>query len=230
MIFLWFTCRDISAFQNCDSTSNSSTPVLNPVGIKTEEKGEASIDEEIQKIQDSYEKIIDIKGNFIQKSYIKDLRRSDIYKGQFFIKMPLKVRWIYKGKIAQEVFIDNDEILFYQKKERQAFKGKFDRVTYGQAPIALLNGFGKIQEEFLVSKKNKNLILRPKNPFGGILTVEIEPSEGKFPIGSFIITDIHSNRTEIILKDVELNTGLKDDLFKPSLPVDIRIHEYNTGN
>lgn len=193
-------------------------------------RDESAPDEEIQKIQKAYENITDIKGNFTQKSYIKDLRRTDIYNGQFFIKMPLKLRWIYKGKVAQEVFIDNDDILIYQKKEKQAFKGKFDRDTYGQAPIALLSGFGKIQEEFIVSRKNENLFLRPKNSLGGILSIEIKTSDSGFPISSFIITDKHSNRIEIVLKDVEMNTGLKDTLFKPLLPGDIKIHEYNPGD
>ncbi len=141
--------------------------------------------------------------------------------------MPLKLKWVYKGKVSQEVFIDNDVILIYQKKEKQAFRGKFDRDTYGQAPIALLSGFGNIQEEFIVSKKNNHLLLKPKNSIGGILSIEVKPSVSGFPIGSFLITDIHSNMIEIVLKDVQVNTGLEDTLFKPSLPGDVQIHEYN---
>ncbi|MGQ9569947.1 MAG: LolA family protein [Thermodesulfovibrionales bacterium] len=187
-------------------------------------------EKEIEKIQKAYENITDIKGNFIQKSYIKDLKRTDTYKGQFFIKMPMKVRWMYKGEVAQEVFISNDEILIYQKKEKQAFRGKFDRDTYGQAPIALLSGFGKIQEEFILSRKDNNLFLKPKSSLGGVISIEIKTSGDEFPISSFIISDIHSNRIEIILKDVEINTGLKDTFFKPSFPGDIKIHEYNSWN
>lgn len=201
---------------------------LTKEGIK---EGEGGLpDEEIERIQKAYANITDIKGNFIQKSFIKDLKRTDTYKGQFFIKMPMKVRWEYKGEIAQEVFIDNDEILIYQKKERQALRGKFDRATYGQTPIALLSGFGKIQEEFIVSKKNGNLLLKPKNPLGGVLSIEIEPSQVEFPISSFIIRDMHSNRIDIMLKDVEVNTGLKDALFKPSLPGDVKVYEHNPGD
>src|SRR3972149_1994444 len=179
-----------------DKENNSLPPSLIPPLIrgKTEVSNgsEGGLpDEGIQRIQKAYENITDIKGNFIQKSFIKDLKRTDIYKGQFFIKMPMKVRWEYKGEVAQEVFIDNDEILIYQKKERQALKGKLDRDTYGQAPIALLSGFGKIQEEFTISKKNGNLFLKPKNSTGGILSIEIELSEDEFPISSFIIKDMH---------------------------------------
>jgi outer membrane lipoprotein-sorting protein len=186
----------------------------------------SSVDEEIQKIQKSYESIKDIRGNFIQKSSIKDLKRTDTYKGQFFVKIPKKLRWEYQGEVPQEVFINNDQILIYQKKGEQAFKSKFDWNTYGQAPIALLNGFGKIQDEFSVSQKNGNLMLKPKKTMGGILSVEIVLSEGGFPISSFTIRDSHSNKIEIILTDIKINTDLKDTLFGPSLPKDIKIYEH----
>jgi outer membrane lipoprotein carrier protein len=185
----------------------------------------SSVDEDTARIQKAYENIKDIKGNFIQKSYIKDLKRTDTYKGQFFIKRPMKMKWDYKGEMAQEVLINNDEIIIYQKKEKQAFRGKFDKDIYGQAPIALLSGFGEIQKEFLVSNKNGKLLLKPKRPMGNIISIEIEPSEGEFPISSFTINDSHSNRIEITLKDVKINTGLKDNLFEPSLPKDITIYE-----
>jgi outer membrane lipoprotein carrier protein len=218
-----------------DKENNPLNPPLIPPFVRGDTEGsngsEKNLpDEEIQRIQKAYENITDIKGNFIQKSFIKDLKRTDTYKGQFFIKMPMKVRWEYKGEVAQEVFIDNDKILIYQKKERQALKGKLDRDTYGQAPIALLSGFGKIQEEFTISKKNGNLFLKPKSSTGGILSIEVELSENEFPISSFIIKDMRSNRIEIILKDVEVNTGLKETLFKPSLPGDVKIYEHNPGD
>jgi len=187
----------------------------------------ASAEEEVLKIQKAYEKITDISGNFVQKSYIKDLKRTDTFKGQFFIKRPMKMKWSYKGENAQEVLISNEEITIYQKKEKQAFKGGFDRETYGQAPIALLSGFGKIQEEFTVSEKNGKLILKPQKPMGGILSIEIEPSEGEFPIKSFTINDSLSNRIEMSLKDIKVNTGFEDKFFELSLPKGITVFEQN---
>jgi chaperone LolA len=187
----------------------------------------SSVDEDITKIQKAYENIKDIKGSFIQKSHIKDLKRTDIYGGEFFIKRPTKMKWEYKGKIPQEVIISNDEILIYRKKEKQAFRGKFDRATYGQAPIALLSGFGRVQEEFNVSKKNGKLLLTPKQPMGNIVSVEIEISEDEFPIKSFIVNDSRSNRIEITLKDVEINMGLEDRLFELSLPKGVNVYEHN---
>jgi len=182
-----------------------------------------SADDEVTRIQKAYENIKDISGNFIQKSYIRDLKRTDTFKGQFFIKRPMKMKWEYKGENPQEVFINNDKILVYQIKEKQAFSSKFNRETYGQAPIALLSGFGKIKEEFSVTDKAGKLILKPRKPMGGILSIEITPSEGEFPIGSFTIYDSYSNKIEMLLKDVKTNTGLEDKLFEPSIPEGVNI-------
>ncbi|MBI5212377.1 MAG: outer membrane lipoprotein carrier protein LolA [Nitrospirae bacterium] len=179
-------------------------------------------DDQVEKIQKAYENIKDIRGNFIQKSHIKDLKRTDTYKGEFFIKSQ-KMRWEYKGDKPQAVYINGDDIIIYQKKERQAFKAKFDRATYGQSPIALLGGFGNIDNEFNVSTKNDKLILKPKKPMGNISHIELLPSDGEFPIESLTIIDTLSNRVEIHLKDVKINTDLKDKIFEFSPPEGVNI-------
>ncbi len=185
----------------------------------------ASVDEEVIKIQKAYDSIKDIRGRFIQKSYIKDLKRTDTYSGEFFIKAQ-KMKWEYKGDKPQIVYISGDQIIIYQVKEKQAIKAKFDRDTYGQAPISLLGGFGNIKDEFNISTKTETrnhdteqrLLLKPKKPMGNIVSIEITLSDKEFPIESIIIFDSMSNRIEIQLTDVRTNTGLKDGIFNFSPP------------
>jgi len=184
------------------------------------------VDDKIAGIQKAYANIKDMSGGFVQKSFIKDLKRTETFKGQFFIKRPMKMKWSYKGENAQDVLINNDLITIYQKTEKQAFKGKFDRDTYGQAPIALLSGFGKIQEEFAVSDQKERLVLKPKKPMGEIISIEIETAvEGEFPIKSFTINDSFSNRIEMTLKDVRINSGLEDTFFELTLPKGVTVFE-----
>lgn len=187
----------------------------------------SSVDVEIIKIQKAYENINDMRGGFVQRSIMKDLKKTETFKGSFFIKRPMKMKWSYEGNNAQDVLINGDEITIYQKKEKQAFQGKFDRETYGQAPIALLSGFGSIQDEFTVSGKRGKLFLVPKKPMGGVRSVEIELSDGDFPIRSFTVIDAYSNSTTMDIKDVKINTGLKDSLFNPVLPKDVTIFRQN---
>jgi outer membrane lipoprotein carrier protein len=180
-------------------------------------------DDEVIKIQKAYENIKDIKGSFIQKSHIKDLKRTDTYKGEFFIKPP-KLRWEYRGEKPQTVYITGEDIIIYQAKEKQAFKSKFDRTTYGQAPIALLGGLGSIKDEFEVSEKTESgLLLKPKKQMGNIYYVEIITSHDEFPIKSLIIVDNISNRVEISLNNVKINTNLKDKLFEFSPPEGVNV-------
>lgn len=179
----------------------------------------------ILKIQKTYKHIKDLKGSFVQKNIIKDLNRTDIYKGEFFIKQPLKMKWMYKGKASQEITINNDTVLIYKKGDNQAYRGKFDRATYGQTPVALLSGFGDIKKEFNISGKGNSLILKPKKPMGNITSIKIRMSEEDFPIRSFTIQDGRSNVIEIELKDIKINTGLKDSLFEFSLPKGVNIYE-----
>jgi len=186
----------------------------------------ASAEDEITAIQKSYEDIKDINGSFVQKSYIRDLKRTDTFRGQFYIKRPMKMKWEYRGENGQQVFINGDEIVMYQKKDKQAFKGTFNRDTYGQAPIALLSGFGKIREEFTASEKSGRIVLKPRKPMGDIVSIEIEPSHDGFPIRSFTINDSYSNKIEMTLNDVRINSGLEDKLFRPSLPRDVKVYDY----
>jgi outer membrane lipoprotein carrier protein len=177
---------------------------------------------EVAKIQKVYEHIKDIKGDFVQKSYIKDLKRTDTYGGQFFIKPP-KMKWEFKGDKPQTVYITGEDILIYQKKEKQAFRTRFDRSTYGQAPIALLGGFGDINKDFDVSVNKGRLLLKPKKPMGIIAHIELTTSSGAFPIEALTIFDTASNRIDITLKDVRINTGLGERVFVFTPPKDVTV-------
>ncbi|HET6514060.1 MAG TPA: outer membrane lipoprotein carrier protein LolA [Thermodesulfovibrionales bacterium] len=184
-------------------------------------------DPAVERIQNAYQGIRDVKGSFIQKSLIKDLERTDTFKGSFMIKMPAKMRWHYRGDEKEtEVVINGEELIIYQKKEKQAFKGRFDRQTYGQAPIALLGGFGSIEKEFEVMKKGEKILLKPKREMGTVVSIEVTPSDGEFPIAAMTIIDKRSNRIDITLKDVHVNSGINDGAFDFSLPKGASTFDY----
>lgn len=181
-----------------------------------------------ESIQKAYEGIKDIRGSFIQKSHIKDLKRTDKFKGTFMIKMPSKMRWQYSADNKQhtEVIIKNDELFIYQKDEKQVIKGRFDKESYGQSPIALLGGFGNIGKEFEVAEKDGKLLLKPIKNMGGVLSIEIAPSDGEFPIGSLTIIDKRLNTIEITFKSVSLNSGIKESAFDFLPPQGVSVFEY----
>ena len=185
------------------------------------------IDDNIEKIQQAYKKIRDMKGSFTQINTIRDLDKTTTYKGQFFIKQPFRMIWMYTGKAEQDIYINNDTVLIYKRGDKQAYRGKFDRATYGQTPVALLSGFGDIKREFAISGSGNSLLLKPKNPLGTVTSISVTLSDEDFPIKSFTILDGRSNMIVIELKDVKLNTDLKDSLFEFSVPKSVKVYDYN---
>lgn len=181
----------------------------------------------VDTIQKAYENIRDIKGSFVQKSTIKDLKKTDTFEGTFIIKVPSKMRWQYRGEGKEmEVIVNSGEMTVYQKSEKQVLKGGFDKESYGQAPLALIGGFANIEKEFDVAKKKGRLLLTPKKNMGMVASVEISSSEGEFPIGSLTIIDKRSNRIEIIFRDVVLNSGVSDSAFSFSVPPGVSVYEH----
>lgn len=179
----------------------------------------------VARIQKAYENIKDLKGSFHQKSILMDLDRTDIYSGDFFIKYPLRMKWIYRDPTAQEVTIVDTDMLIYKKHEKQAYKGTFDRHTYGQTPVALLSGFGSLTDEFDATGKGKQLLLKPKKPMSNVESITITMSDGDFPIDSFTIRDSYANIIEIRLKNIKTNTGIKDSFFSFLLPEEVTVFE-----
>ena len=178
------------------------------------------------RIQAAYGQIRDIKGDFTQESFLKDLGKKQDYEGHFIIKLPAEMRYAYQGTNQDEVIIKGSRIIIYQKKEQQAIAGRFDAETYGTAPVALLGGLGKLDRDFRVTEKKGKLILKPKSPVNKIAYIEVEPSNGRFPIRSFTIHDTYSNTVRITLKDVSVNTGVKDNAFAFTPPSGVSVFDY----
>jgi outer membrane lipoprotein carrier protein len=179
----------------------------------------------VTRIQKAYEGVKDISGSFTQKSHIKDLKRTDNYKGRFFIKPP-SLKWEYTGETPQVIYVYNDQVMIYMKNDNQVFKSRFDRAKYGQAPLALLAGFGEIRKEFdVIFESADKLILTPKSQMGNIENIEIRTAESGFPIKTLSIIDNRKNRVDITLSNVKLNSDLKDSLFKFSPPKNAAILE-----
>ncbi|MBA4371858.1 MAG: hypothetical protein C0402_03240 [Thermodesulfovibrio sp.] len=182
-------------------------------------------DDKIGRLQKAYEGVTDIRGSFTQKSTIKDLKRTDTYKGDFFIKPPLKMKWVYRGNAAQDIIVNNESILIFKKGESQAYRARFDKDTYGQTPVALLGGLGRIAEEFTITVKGNELTLKPRNAMGTITSIRMVLTSEGFPIKAFTIYDSRSNVIEIELRDTRVNTGLKDSLFDLSVPKGVSIFD-----
>lgn len=176
-------------------------------------------DDAVNRIQKEFELIKDISGRFDQKSYIMDLEQTHEFKGTFFLKKPEKMMWEYADPRDEKVVIKDKETLIYKKSQNQVIKTKFSDESYSQVPIAMLESFDNIRNDFDISMPENNALqLIPKQKIGHIKSVIMETSKKGFPIQMFTILDTYGNIIMIELKDIKTNQELKDSLFDFQIP------------
>ncbi|KJR40331.1 outer membrane lipoprotein carrier protein LolA [Candidatus Magnetoovum chiemensis] len=173
------------------------------------------------RIMESYNSIKDIKGDFHQKSTLKDLDKTLTFDGVFYIKIPKKMYWRYGGQDLQEVLIIGDKITIYQEEQEQVIRSSFNSETIGQTPIALLSGLMDAQKDYVIFEKGDFARLIPKGGFVNVKYIDIYPSESSFPIKTIIVTDKNMNEIEIKLEDVKINTNVEDTVFEITPPVGV---------
>jgi chaperone LolA len=184
----------------------------------------SSVDEVVDSIQKKYSKIQNIRGEFSQTSHLKDLERVERYQGEFFIKKPSSMRWIFSDPRDEEVIIREGSLWIYKKSQKQALKSTFSKEAYAQVPIALLNSLGDLQTDYEVALiEEDTLALNPKNKTGLIEKIHVEVNKHDFPVKSFSIFDSYGNVIEVAVTKVKINTELENSLFifKPGPDVEV---------
>lgn len=179
----------------------------------------------IDKIRASYQSIKDIKGVFEQTNNIGG--KSKAFNAEFFIKIPKKMFWRYEGKDAQEVYINNPNIVFYQPKYKQAYVSTYNQSTSGLKELTLLEGLGDVEKYYAIKEMEGFIRLTPNSPDSKINYIEIYPSNektaglhpiGDFPIDKIIISGKDENNITIKIKKAALNTGIADSIFNFTPP------------
>ena len=171
-------------------------------------------DTALSKLNKAYKNINDASGSFIQTSYIKDLDKTQKFKGRFFIKGD-KIRWQYEGEFPQVIFLNRETLIVYDRKRKQAIQSIFSEEKYGQLPIALLSRIADFEKDFEITEKSENtLILIPKTKMGNIKKIEITIQDEDFPIKLLKFIDTSVNTVRIDFYSVTINKNLKDSIFQ----------------
>ncbi|MEK7238077.1 MAG: outer membrane lipoprotein chaperone LolA [Nitrospirota bacterium] len=188
----------------------------------------STLDEVVGRIEKTYSEIKDVKGRFSQTSYIKDLEKTEKYEGEFFIKKPSSMRWNFSKPRDEEIIIKENDIWIYKKSEKQALKSAFSKDAYNHVPIALLNNFGDLKNNFDIKLiKDDTLELTPKRKTGFINKLLLGVNSTDFPVKTFSVFDVYGNKINITIKDVKINSGLEDSIFIFKLQPGVEVFDLN---
>ena len=193
---------------------------------------DAELERLVDGIQAFYQRVDTFRARFVQVSEVRSLGREERAEGILYYKRPGRMRWEYRGKEAQTIFIDGDTVWMLVEKEKQAYRRKMSEAFRSKTPAAFLSGAGKLRETFRIT-------LEPAEPGSNLRLLKLEPREGEEGLGSFSIQvdtetfqvretrsrDLLGNLTRIEYHELEVGVELKDAFLTFTAPEGVVVSE-----
>jgi outer membrane lipoprotein carrier protein len=191
-----------------------------------------SLDEVVQKIQDTYEQTGQVKARFTQALTLKAMQKTQLEEGTFYFKKPKRMRWVYTKPAAKELVINSEKAWLYVPADKVAYVQDAESLFKSTVSVRFLAGIGKLKDDFRISfagdKKvdkagNYLLDLVPIKPEEGVKKLQVAINRQSFQIVKVILFDPYGNVTTLSFSGLELNKDLPDSLFtfKPPAGVDV---------
>jgi outer membrane lipoprotein carrier protein len=194
------------------------------------------VQEVVKKIQVRYEKTKDLQASFTQKTRIEGFSTPVVSAGRFYIKKPGRLRWDYIEPATEEIYVNKDDVKMYVPEHKQVLVGKLTYMAASQAPLQLLQGVAKLDEEFDIEPTaNKErgaggiplVSLTPKQgraePERAIQKIVIEVQPKTFFLKTIALHEVSGNIATFEFTELKPNSGLKDELFDFKTPADVEI-------
>jgi len=198
---------------------------------------QAHLDPKLQKIvkqvHDGYEKINDLKAQFVQTVEIMDFNTPYVSKGTLFIKKG-KMLWDYVEPSRQQIFVDGGGFLYYVPDHKQVIRSKVGGQSDAHLPLKLLAGRAFLDQDFEIAYEIEapmpgeaiRLRLIPKKKMGIIkiiiTLVQVPKIEGLM-IDQVVLHESNGNVSTSSFEEIEINRGLDDSIFIFEVPEGIEV-------
>jgi len=186
-----------------------------------------TLEEVIDRLQASYQKVEDFSARFHQVSTLKSLGQTQEAGGLVYMKRPGKMRWEYKVPEARLVVSDGQTLWIYTPESKQVIIQDVSTAFSSEVPLGFLAGKGNIRAEFDVKFSTRTgtnkqgfylLDLYPKRPNATLGKVSLEVNPKTFLVDKATVYDVYANTTAIAIKGMRLNVGLADSKFTFEVP------------
>lgn len=192
------------------------------------------LDELVARVQANYDRTRSLKARFVQKAYLKSLRKTQRSEGIVYLKKPGKMRWDYQEGSTQKIVSDGKKLWIYVPENKQVIVEELGRSPMGSTPLSFLLGLGRIREQFEVrvppegqrDKQGRRLLeLIPRQPMANLsrLVLAVEPQESW--VAAAVLHDPYGNRTELEFSEQQVDLELRETLFVFRIPKGIEVFE-----
>ena len=210
--------------------------LLGGLGRAEEEKKSGEIREVVQKLQARYEQMKDLQADFKQTTKIEGFATPITSSGKVYIKKPGRLRWDYLDPNPEEIYVSGNEVKMYVPEHKQVLVGKLTQMAASQAPLELLQGVAKLEEQFDIDPAGSGeraeggvprLTLLPKS--GGsesvrtVAKIVLDLNSKTYYIQRVAIHEIGGNVATFQFNNIKGNTGLKNALFDFTTPPGVEV-------
>ena len=191
-----------------------------------------SLEEVVQGLQNVYEQTTDLKANFVQEVVMSSVNRQERSEGTVYYKPPHRMLWDYKKPAVKKLIVNPDKAYLYVPGERAVYVQDTARLFKSQLIVRLLNGIGKVTEDFRIAFADSGALPTarelssghdPAKADLGVDKILVTLHRDDFTIIQCRFTDVYGNRTTVQFRNIKRNTQLSDKLFqfKPPAKTDV---------
>jgi len=206
------------------------------VGVSVAAEEGKEVKEVVKKLQARYERTQDLQADFKQSTRIEGFATPITSRGRVYIKKPGRLRWDYLDPNVEEIYVNRDEVRMYVPEHKQVLVGKLTQMAASQAPLQLLQGVAKLEEEFNLEttadgKRGEGgvplVTLLPKQPEPNavqtVVRIVLEVQPKTYFIKTVSIHEISGNVSTFEFHNLKPNTGLKNGLFEFETPPGVEV-------
>ncbi len=182
-------------------------------------------------VQKNYEKVLTYEADFIQKSYIKMMDKTQDVKGTVSIKKPGKMKWSYGAPDTQILISNGSTLWLYVPEEEQATKVPIESIYSSNTPALFLAGKGKLTQSFNVESVNLDndpisITLIPKADDQALTRLQLFANKKNYQITGSTVYDKLGNKTEIRFSNIKTNREIPEKTFQFQAPANVEVLDY----
>lgn len=194
------------------------------------------VKEVIKKLQARYEQTRDLSAEFKQTTKIEGFATPIQSTGKMYIKKPGRLRWDYADPNVEEIYVNQNDVKMYVPEHKQVLVGKLTQMAASQAPLQLLQGAAKLEEQYdldlsragdkgegglplinLLPKQDGNEAVRTVTR----IVLEVQPKT--YFIRRVAIHELSGNVSTFEFSNLKPNSGLKPGLFEFTVPPGVEV-------
>jgi len=200
-----------------------------------DDKATREIKELVKKLQTRYEKTRDLQADFTQSTRIEGFATPITSSGRVYIKKPGRLRWDYLDPNVEEIYVNQNDVMMYVPEHKQVLVGKLTQMAASQAPLQLLQGVGRLEEQFEIEPTPAGrgegglplitLVPRATEPDAvrTVTKIVLALQPKMHFIKGLAIHEVSGNVSSFEFSSLKPNSGLNNGLFEFQVPSGVEV-------